>query len=80
MPSKRKPIQLPSSSDPEILRVIVVGSLKAVENYILTQYRLGYAEIQEWSKPLPSPNPGEVMRILTKRIAVDTPSGDGVQG
>ncbi|MCG8362107.1 MAG: hypothetical protein MJA27_02095 [Pseudanabaenales cyanobacterium] len=71
MTSERKPFPLPSSSDPEILRVIAVGSLKAVENFVLTQYRLGYAEIREWSKPLPSPNSGEVMRILTKRIALD---------
>ena len=71
MTSERKPIHLPSSSDPEILRVIAVGSLKAVENFVLTQYRLGYAEIRDWSKPLPSPNPGEVMRILTKRISLD---------
>ena len=73
MPSERKPIHLPSASDPEIVRVIAVGSLKAVENYVLTQYRLGYAEIQEWSKPLPSPNPGEVMRILTKRLSINNP-------
>ena len=70
MTSERRPINLPSSSDPAILRVIAVGTLKAVENFVLTQYRLGYAEIQEWSKPLPSPNPGEVMRILTKRISI----------
>lgn len=73
MTSERKPFPLPSSSDPDILRVIAVGSLKTVENFVLTQYRLGYAEIREWSKPLPSPNSGEVMRILTKRIVINDP-------
>ncbi|NET38379.1 MAG: hypothetical protein F6K19_41350 [Cyanothece sp. SIO1E1] len=58
------------ASDREILRVIAVGALKVVENYILTQHQLGYAEVQEWSKPLPTPNPGEIMCILTKRISL----------
>jgi len=59
-------------ADPEVLRIIAVGSPRIVENYILTQYRLGYAEVREWSRLLPSPNPGEAMRILTKRVALAT--------
>lgn len=55
------------------LRVIAVGSLEVVNNYILTQHRLGFAEVSEWSRPLPGPNPGKVLRILTKRFGPEPP-------
>jgi hypothetical protein len=56
------------SDTPEILRVIAVGSLKAVNYHVQQMYTLGYAQPYEWSLPLPTANPNEVMRILTKRI------------
>ena len=34
----------------------------------LPQHRLGFAEVSDWSRPLPAPNAGDVMRILTKRF------------
>lgn len=67
MSSENIPLRLPEVSDPGVLRVIAIGSRPVVDNYVLTQYRLGYAEVQEWSRPLPTSNAGEVMRILTKR-------------
>ncbi|MGJ3247741.1 MAG: hypothetical protein ACFE0I_16900 [Elainellaceae cyanobacterium] len=57
-----------ANDSPEILRVIAVGSLKAVNHHIMHMYQLGYAEPGDWSRPLPTVNPNEVMRILTKRI------------
>jgi len=35
-------------------------------------YSLGYARPEDWSQPLPTVNPGEVMRILTKRVMLAT--------
>lgn len=61
-------LDLRDQASPDLLRVIAVGSARVVENYIMVQYQLGYAEPFEWSRPLPTVNPGEVMRILTKRI------------
>lgn len=61
-------LSLPPVDDARTLRVIAVGSLDVVDNYVLTQYRLGFAEVSEWSRPLPAPNTGEIMRILTKRF------------
>jgi len=58
-------------SDREPLRVLLVGSRKGVNNTILTLYRLGFAQVSEWSPLLPAPNPGEVMSILTRYIQVD---------
>jgi hypothetical protein len=57
--------------DREPLRVLLVGSRKGVNNTILTLYRLGFAQVSEWSPLLPAPNPGEVMSILTRYIQVD---------
>jgi hypothetical protein len=62
---------LPATEDPRILRIIAVGSLDVVNNYVITQHRLGFAEVADWSRPLPAPNPGDVMRILTKRLGGD---------
>ncbi|HHP7246264.1 MAG TPA: hypothetical protein ACFE0H_16420 [Elainellaceae cyanobacterium] len=61
-----------SSSRPDderhTLRIIAVGSLSVVNYYVMQMFQLDYAEPREWSKPLPTVNPNEVMRILTKRI------------
>jgi hypothetical protein len=46
-------------------------SPRQVNNTIHTFYRLGYAEVSEWSKPQPTQNPGEVMSILSRRICID---------
>ncbi|HHP7244048.1 MAG TPA: hypothetical protein ACFE0H_05100 [Elainellaceae cyanobacterium] len=50
------------------LRIIAVGSLTVVNHHIMQMFQRGYAEPGEWSKPLPTVNPNEVMRILTKRM------------
>ncbi|HHP7243491.1 MAG TPA: hypothetical protein ACFE0H_02265 [Elainellaceae cyanobacterium] len=61
-----------SSSRPDderhTLRIIAVGSITVVNYYVMQMFQLDYAEPDEWSKPLPTVNPNEVMRILTKRI------------
>jgi hypothetical protein len=65
-------LSLPTVEDARILRIIAVGSLDVVNNYVLTQHRLGFAEVSEWSRPLPAPNTGDVMRILTKRFGTES--------
>ena len=62
-----QPIPKPIDS-PDILRVIAVGSLKAVNHHVMQMYQLGYAQPHEWSRPLPWGDSTEVMRILTKRL------------
>ncbi|MEB3355621.1 MAG: hypothetical protein VKK04_02660 [Synechococcales bacterium] len=62
------PLCLPKNNDPEILRVIAVGSVQVVTQHVHRMYQLGYAQPHEWSKPLPTVNPNEIMRILTKRL------------
>ena len=53
------------------LKVLVISTPQDVSNTIHTFYRLGYAQVSEWSKPQPTQNPGEVMSILSRRIQVD---------
>ncbi|MGJ3254323.1 MAG: hypothetical protein ACFE0J_24790 [Elainellaceae cyanobacterium] len=54
--------------DRHTLRIIAVGSIAVVNHHVMQMFQLGYAEPNDWSKPLPTVNPNEVMRILTKRI------------
>jgi len=35
---------------------------------VMTLFGYGYARPDEWSRPLPTINQGEVMQILTKRV------------
>ncbi|MEH2393733.1 MAG: hypothetical protein V7K21_19410 [Nostoc sp.] len=52
----------------EFVKVVIYGSKTGVNNTILTLYKLGFAQVNEWSPLLPSSNPGEVMSILTRYI------------
>ena len=62
------PEQLPEH---ETVRHMLFGSLTAVRNTITLLHKLNYAEPNDWSKPLPTGRPNEVMAILTRRVRVD---------
>ena len=47
------------------------GSLSAVRRTITLHHKLNNAEPYDWSRPLPTGRPNEVMAILTKRVRVD---------
>ncbi|NEZ55958.1 hypothetical protein [Adonisia turfae] len=67
---KSEPAPLPEHQF-ETVRHILFGTLTAVRNTIALLHKLNYAEPNDWSKPLPTGRPNEVMAILTKRIRVD---------
>ena len=52
----------------EPLRHLLIGSPRGVTSTIHNLHRLGYAEVGVWSPLLPTPNPGEVMSIMTRYI------------
>lgn len=54
----------PGTKEP--IRHMVFGSLVGVKEVIRTLHMLGYAEPHEWSRPMPTGRPGEIMAILTK--------------
>ncbi len=70
-----KPTPIPNqaaSEQPtrEPIKHLLIGSPKAVNSTIHHLHQLGYAQVGDWSPLLPTANPGEVMSILSKQIAV----------
>jgi len=55
----------------ETVRHLLYGSPQAVQATIKNLHRRGYAEPNEWSRPMPTDRPGEVMRILTKTVWIE---------
>ncbi|MEG3859589.1 hypothetical protein, partial [Microcoleus sp. herbarium12] len=49
----------------------VTGSPKGVRETILTLYRLGFAEVGDWSPLQPAANPKQVMSVLIRRKLAD---------
>lgn len=54
----------------EVIRILVIGSAHGVERLIHELYRLGFAEVREWSKPQPTGRINEIMRVLTRYVLV----------
>ncbi|MBE7383628.1 MAG: hypothetical protein F6J95_019690 [Leptolyngbya sp. SIO1E4] len=53
----------------EIVRHLLFGSLSAVQATIKLLHKLNYAEPNDWSQPISTGRPNEVMAILTKRVS-----------
>ncbi len=56
-----------AASEQDILMLTIVGSPKAVRKTILTLYRLGFAEVNDWSQLQRTANPKQVMSVLIRR-------------
>ncbi len=52
----------------EPVRHLLFGSPRVVQMTIKHLHKLGYAEPNDWSKPIPTGRSGEVMAILTKQM------------
>ncbi|MEG4320360.1 MULTISPECIES: hypothetical protein [unclassified Microcoleus] len=48
------------------IRLLICGIPKGVDSIVNLLHVLGFAEVGEWSPPLPSPIAGEIIRILTR--------------
>jgi len=70
-PEPPRPIFLPPISDPEVLRVLAVGSRPVVNRFVHLLHRSNIAHQSEWTRLIPTPNPGEFVRMLTKRIPLN---------
>lgn len=55
----------------EVIRILVIGSAHGVERIIHELYRLGFAEVQEWSKPQPTGRSHAIMRVLTRYVMAE---------
>jgi|GEM_PF-2014031 len=62
---------LPMRSDGrETVKVMLIGSPRAVENTIRVLYLRGFAELYEWSPMQPTQNPGEVMSLMRRLLSL----------
>ena len=55
----------------ERVSLMVIGSTYATERVIHELYRVGFAEVREWSQPIPTGKVNEVMRILSRYVFQD---------
>lgn len=69
--NNRADIPAVSGSTREPVRILVLGSRQGITNIIHTLYAKQFAEIHEWSEPLPEPNSGKLVSVITKYLAVD---------
>lgn len=60
----------PTAHPPDPVRHMVFGSLHAVRATISHLHKLHYAEVNDWSQPISTGRPNEVMAILTKKVKV----------
>lgn len=67
--SKLLPEQLPDQQF-EIVRHMLFGTLTGVQLTIKDLHNKHYAEPNDWSKPISTGRPHEVMAILTKKVRV----------
>ena len=56
-----------AESEQDVVCVTVTGSPKGVRETILTLYRLGFAQVGDWSPVQRAANPKKVMSVLIRR-------------
>ncbi|MGB7250832.1 MAG: hypothetical protein WBC73_17995 [Phormidesmis sp.] len=69
-PPPNSSANLPANGEYEIVRLMLFGSLSAVQSNIRLLHKLSYAEPNDWSKPISTGKANEVMAILTRRVRV----------
>jgi hypothetical protein len=62
------PVTEPPQPDREPVKILLIGSPKAVRSIIHLLYCLGFASVGEWSPLQPAQKPGEVMSILMRYL------------
>lgn len=63
--------ELTSEPGREKVVLTVRGSVHSTERVIHEAYRVGFAEVREWSKPIPTGKVNEVMRVLTRYVIIE---------
>ncbi len=65
----------PMPSEPysrEQVRHLLFGTLTSIQATIRLLHKLGYAEPNDWSRPMSTGKANEMMAILTKRVVADS--------
>ncbi|NJL49630.1 MAG: hypothetical protein HC929_22100 [Leptolyngbyaceae cyanobacterium SM2_5_2] len=73
LPDSALQVTIEPAAEPgrEVIRILVIGTARGVERIIHELYRLGFAEVREWSKPQPTGRDNEVMRVLTRYVLAE---------
>lgn len=56
-----------AASEPDVVCITVTGSPEGVRETLLTLYRLGFAEFNDWSPAQRAVNPQQVISVLIRR-------------
>ncbi|MGC1527547.1 MAG: hypothetical protein WA783_15985 [Phormidesmis sp.] len=64
------PTDVPTTANCEPVRHLLFGSLSAVRTTIYHLHTLRYADPNDWSQPISTGRPNEVMAILTRRMRI----------
>ena len=65
--SSERPNSESALPEQDVVLLTIVGSPKGVRETILTLYRLGFAEVGDWSQLQRAANPKQVMSVLIRR-------------
>ncbi|NJL44951.1 MAG: hypothetical protein HC922_02790 [Leptolyngbyaceae cyanobacterium SM2_3_12] len=65
------PESAPTTSHREAVRHLLFGSPQAVDRTIKKLHVKGYADPNDWSHPMPTGRPQEVMVILTTHLLIE---------
>lgn len=66
VPELLRDTQSADESSRKPIRLLACGTPAGVDSIIHRLHIEGFAQMVEWSKPLPSPIEGEIIRILTR--------------
>jgi hypothetical protein len=65
-----EPTAVKEPSNREPLKHLLIGSRRTVTSTIHHLQVIGYADVGDWSDPIPTGNAGEVMSILSRQILI----------
>jgi hypothetical protein len=70
LPSAEVDISASTAPVPEkkFVKVMVIGSRKGITSVIKMLHHLRFAEVREWSPPVPYEDSGELMSLLRKKV------------
>ncbi|MEM9219137.1 MAG: hypothetical protein AAGD25_32985 [Cyanobacteria bacterium P01_F01_bin.150] len=57
-----------ASPERDCVRFMLVGTSQGVARIIHELHLLRFAEVSEWSKPMPTKEHGKIMRVMTKNV------------
>jgi hypothetical protein len=59
---------IPNCPERDKVRILVIGRPQSINRVIREMSHVGFSDVIEWSKSLPTDRPQESMRILTRYV------------